>query len=647
MKKLLYYFITFLIVGIHVMAQVSTNKDSLLLLLQTAREDTNKVKLLYDIGQPYENSQPEVAKQYYRQALQLSKKIGYTLGEVKYASNYTTVLNLQGNFDSSLAINIHALQLAKELNNPLAVVKTTLNTANSYNLSGKNDSALYYYMQTLPLLEKMANEQMLAVVYNNLTMIYRDIGQYQKGIEYGKKATPIFRTMKDSVNLEYNLTNLGVNYNDFKDYGQALSCFDEAFHISQKLGDKYAEASLYLNFGDIDYQQGKYEDSKRRFEQALKISRELNLSETETISLKGYGMYYLQTKNYTRAWKYADSALLIAQRNGIREQRLKIYKLLSDISYANQDLQSANAYDLKADQLNDSINNDNLQKVTTDYEKKYETAKKDDQIKEQQASLKQRRILNYLFAGIAAALFIIAGLGYRNFKHGQKLQQAKISELETEKKLAATEAVLQGEEQERTRLAKDLHDGLGGMLSGIKYSLNNMKENLIMTPDNAQAFARSIDMLDSSISEMRRVAHNMMPEMLVRYGLNTALKEFCNEVNRSGVIHTDYQSIGMDKAAIDQTVAVTLYRIVQELVNNSIKHAAAANVLVQVHLAWPEQLMTITVEDDGKGFDIALLKQSPGIGWNNIQNRVDFLKGKLDVNSAPGKGTSVLIEINV
>jgi signal transduction histidine kinase len=185
------------------------------------------------------------------------------------------------------------------------------------------------------------------------------------------------------------------------------------------------------------------------------------------------------------------------------------------------------------------------------------------------------------------------------------------------------------------------------MLSGIKFSLSNMKENLIMTPDNARAFERSLDMLDSSIKEMRRVAHNMMPEILVKYGLNVALREFCNEIDRSGAIHVRYQELDMDKTKIEDTTAVSIYRIVQELVNNSIKHAAAENVLVQAHASEQGKMLTITVEDDGKGFDTNILKNVSGIGWSNIQNRVDFLRGKIDINSAQGKGTSVLVEINI
>jgi signal transduction histidine kinase len=172
-----------------------------------------------------------------------------------------------------------------------------------------------------------------------------------------------------------------------------------------------------------------------------------------------------------------------------------------------------------------------------------------------------------------------------------------------------------------------------------------MKGNLIMTPENHQAFERSMDMLDSSIKEMRRVAHNMMPEALVKFGLDTALKDFCNDINQSGALRVNYQSIGLENAVIDQTTAITLYRIVQELLNNTMKHAAARNVIVQVSKT--DNVLSVTVEDDGKGFDTSILKQSKGIGWSNIQNRVEFLKGKLDVNSQKEKGTSVLIELAI
>ena len=144
---------------------------------------------------------------------------------------------------------------------------------------------------------------------------------------------------------------------------------------------------------------------------------------------------------------------------------------------------------------------------------------------------------------------------------------------------------------------------------------------------------------------MRRVAHNMMPEALIKFGLDTALKDFCNDINQSGALQVGYQSIGMDNVVIEQTTAITIYRIVQELVNNTMKHAAAKTAIVQVSKTNDE--ISVTVEDDGKGFNPVILQEGKGIGWSNIQSRVKYLKGRLDVRSEPGKGTSVHIELSV
>ncbi len=271
----------------------------------------------------------------------------------------------------------------------------------------------------------------------------------------------------------------------------------------------------------------------------------------------------------------------------------------------------------------------------------YETQLKEEQILVQQAQLKQKTTENTLLLGAGVGMIVLGALAYRNYRQHQKLQQTRIEDLETEKQLTATEAVLKGEEQERTRLAKDLHDGLGGMLSGIKYSLSSMKENLVLRPDHALAFERSLDMLDSSIREMRRVAHNMMPEMLLKYGLDTALSEFCREISASEMAQINYQSMGIEE--MDQSIAVSVYRICQELVHNAIKHGQAKNVLVQLHRH--DGLLALTVEDDGRGFDVEKIAEHQGMGWKNIVSRVELLKGKWDLRAE--KGSSVLIEIPV
>lgn len=198
---------------------------------------------------------------------------------------------------------------------------------------------------------------------------------------------------------------------------------------------------------------------------------------------------------------------------------------------------------------------------------------------------------------------------------------------------------MQGEEQERSRLAKDLHDGLGGMLSGIKFSLQHTKGNVLLNDEGQAAFEKSIVMLDQSINEMRRVAHNMMPESLLKFGLSKALTDFCHDMQQSSQLSISCHLLEVDK--LPKGEAISVYRIVQELVNNILKHAHATEALIQV--TRHDDVLSITVEDNGRGMQ-QQNEAAAGMGWNNIRSRVHFLKGQIDVQSTPEAGTSVHIE---
>jgi len=136
----------------------------------------------------------------------------------------------------------------------------------------------------------------------------------------------------------------------------------------------------------------------------------------------------------------------------------------------------------------------------------------------------------------------------------------------------------------------------------------------------------------------------MMPEMLTKFGLDEALKEYCNAINTTKLLIVKYQSVGMEQR-LDNSIEIIIYRIVQELLNNTMKHASATEVFVQ--LIREENRLNIVVEDNGKGFETSLLENSKGAGWTNIRSRVDYLKGQLDVHAEPGKGTLVNIEISL
>lgn len=643
-KLLLILFIGF--AGFICKAQESTNKDSLLKQLNMAKDDTAKVQLYLNIGNEYELDNVKAAEHYYLLAGTLARKLNNKKFIIKYISNYTALLNQRAVFDSSLLLNKEAIGLAKSLNDKIILGKVFANTGIVFQYSNSYDSAVYYFETAKKYFEQANEKILLARMCDVLSNTYRELNQNEKALALSKESVKVLRTTTDSLSLGIAIANLGTNYSK-KDDKAALKCFIEALEIARRIHFTRLEMTARINIGDVYFHRYDAYNMKPNYEKALQLSQELKEPESEATALRGMAFYHLLTKKFGEAKISIGKALVITDSLHLQKEHFENLKAYSSILYALHDVLKAEQILDSAGRIEDQITGEGVKKMTLTIEKKFETEKKESQIKLQQAELKQKSNLIYFLVVGAIALLVISILSYRNYKHRQKLQQAKIDELETEKQLTATEAVLKGEEQERTRLAKDLHDGLGGMLSGIKFSLNNMKENLIMTPDNVHAFERSIDMLDSSIKEMRRVAHNMMPEILVKYGLDTALKEYCEEMDHSGVLHVNYQSVGMHQADIPQTTSITIYRIVQELLNNAIKHANAKNVLVQLHQSAQEKLLAVTVEDDGNGFDAELLKQSAGMGWLNIRNRVEFLKGRIDLQSVPGKGTSIMIEITI
>ncbi len=213
---------------------------------------------------------------------------------------------------------------------------------------------------------------------------------------------------------------------------------------------------------------------------------------------------------------------------------------------------------------------------------------------------------------------------------------------ENEKKMLALNSIIQGQEAERSRMARDLHDGLGGMLSGIKLNLSAINGNVVIAEQDALLFKSTIHQLDKAISEMRQIAHNMMPEALIKFGLSEALEDFCDGINESNQVRMKYSHLG-DASNLGQSTEVILYRIVQELCNNALKHASAKNIFIQ--LAEQEKCIILTVEDDGVGFDQHPSQARSGAGLKNVQARVEYLKGHLDIQSAAGNGTSINIEI--
>lgn len=633
-------------------AQTLMNLDSLLLLENSAQQNMDAVDLYIQIGQQYENNDLPRAKAYYLKALQLSKQLESTEGEIRFIHNYTYALNLEGKFDSSLMLNLKAVELSKASGDTLNLAKALFNTGSVYRYTGDYEKAISFYLEGEKWMTHAGDLRLAAQLNDLLQVLYSDLRQYDKSIEYGQKAVDWFRKSGDLNLLGVSLNNLAITYSRSGDMEKATSMYREILELGKRMNDRHMEGTALLNMGDTYLKQGRYEEMGEYFRQALEIFRELKAPEGMVVALRGMSLTASGREDYEAARELARESADLATRHNLREQQQKSLATLGHTYYALHDMKAAEEVLRLSASISDSLLNESVRQQILETESKFKTENQQNQIsrletekKLQEYSIREKVLIIQTLLGITFTLLVVGFLGYRNYKNRQKLQQQRIRELETEKMLDAAEAVLKGEEQERSRLAKELHDGLGGMLSGVKFSMQNIRGNLVLTPENAQQFERNLDMLDSSIREMRRVAHNLMPETLFRFGLDAALREFCESITLSGALTIQYQSFGMDPGIPEQSLAISAYRIVQELVHNTLKHASATLAMVQLSRAG--DLLLVDVEDNGKGFDPEKTHPTKGMGWSNIRKRIDYLNGKLTLHAKPGKGTSVHIELNL
>jgi signal transduction histidine kinase len=606
-------------------------------------DDTAKINQLNDYANSIQSASPQNAISILTQTAHLSRKLDYDYGLATSNFLRSGMYFYEMKVDSSRLLMEQALGLLTgKTDNASRDLYASLLTrkANLFQQHQNTDSAIYYYLQAATT---HADKSIIA--YYNISGIYRYLGDTSRALAYARQTRSIALAANNPVYELRSLIVLGDAFVLAGKWDSVLLIAQTGMAMAEKLKMPFATGMFHAQLGQYysDSIAG-YDTAVSHYRAALDIFTSYSLSFEQAVVLQHLGNVCLKKGDYDGAIGYLKKATTLARQLDLNQV---LFLTLKDLSLAlkkNGSLAESNQYLQELLDVKDTLQQRNNRKTVMELEARYQVQKNEAFLAVQQKDIQEKKFTIWFLLWGLVTLAIISLLLYRNYRHKQKLQQVKIEELEADKQLAATEAVLKGEEQERTRLAKDLHDGLGGMLSGIKHSLNTLKGSLVMTPDNTQAFERSIDMLDSSVKEMRRVAHNMMPEVLVKFGLDVALKGFCNDINQSSALHVAYKSIGTHYTELNQTTAITIYRIVQELLNNIIKHAEAENAIVQVSKSG--DIVSVTVEDDGKGFDTKILEYKGGIGWRNIQSRVDYLKGKLDVQSEPEKGTSVWIEFN-
>ncbi|WP_051293013.1 sensor histidine kinase [Olivibacter sitiensis] len=582
-------------------------------------------------------------------ALQVSQRSNSKAQTAFALLNKALAMTKNGKYDTAL----YTTNRAKDILNQTDTSKNTESLSIYYFTRGMillpqgsfKEETLASFLKALELSKKTDFKYLTAICYSGVGKAYDYLRQFEHEIDNNKAFLAFAgRSPVDTLILAKAYNNLGSAYLNAGDKTTATRYFKDFEQLLPRLQSPYMSWLFYNNTAHRLMEDEQYKEAIQNALQAIEIAK-ANLSPFDRLAtyyLLGY--IHFVDNDFSKSKSYMDSTYTIAEEAGSKEYVMYAASALAEIEGKLGNYKSAAEYLTLQLNLSDSISNDKSKINANFLTIQYQTAQKEAQIELQQATIQQKNTLNYILFGSAAALALILLLGYRNYQHKQKLQKVKIAELETEKQLLATQSLLKGQADERSRLAKDLHDGLGGMLSGVKLQLGAMKGNLILTEENGMLFNSALNKLDESISEMRRVAHNMMPEALIRLGLEQALQDYCKNIGASGAFVIDTELHGLEQR-LDATTEVTIYRIVQELVNNAIKHSGAEQVLVQV--VRHDKSLTITVEDNGKGFDTTSWEQKDTTGLQNIRSRVNYLRGHMDVKSQPGKGTSVYIECTI
>lgn len=631
--------------------------DSILALMHTAPQDTAKANLLFELSDYWSTKDSGRSAAYARQAIKWSQ--GYAFYTAK---GYFNLAGAFFYFDQrkSKALYQKVIGLLKSDTSRKSYILKCRSWFNYGALIQRADGDTAFLKilikHILPVAEKAKDTVRLALGYASMGMSFYNLYEYENAIPYFKRAVRLSESLHSSPKeLPSYYYKLAKNYLFNKQPDSCKIYLNKCKRILSNASNKLDWAMYYKVLGRYYTDRNQFKQANRFLDSAMVIMNTMDWPYLKAGVLFQKYTALKEAKKYSQANHllhklYQDSLMMSKSGN-----KLTVLYNLAQMEANLGDMKEAYHWMIQYASFRDSVRREDTKSKVSELEIKYQSEKKQSKIlslqnktQAQKIALQNKRFWNYaLLAGLAILLLLclLVFSLYRSKKqkaqreeeqHRQKLQRLK-----QEHQLTVYNAMLKGQEQERRRMAQDLHDGLGGMLAGVKLKLSNIASHQKKSQD--MELYKVINQLDYSVQELRRIAHNMMPESLIRFGLETGLKDLCNSLGTES-LNIDFQSYQLDKK-IDQTVQISVYRIVQELVTNAVKHANANNILVQC--SQNEQRLFITVEDDGQGFDVNGIEDNRGMGMSNLHKRIEFLHGKMDIDSKIGEGTVVNVEVNI
>lgn len=551
------------------------------------------------------------------------------------------------------------------------------------------DSATYFYQQAIALNKQEGFEENLAKNYVNMAFIFQQTGRYPEAIEIATQAGSVFEKLNNIKGraLVYNVIgsvyyyqgNLEEaakamrNYVRFSDesgdlaelasaYGNlssVLSTLDleESIHyrekqaaLFEKVENKLGQANALHNIGTTYYEQGDYEASLPYLRQSLAIAEEIPVPRLILESNHNLGLGLKALNRQDEAFAYLEKAIIQAKEQEESYYLMRSQIAQSDLLAARGNFEEAFSMLREGEELRYALMNEENKERIAELETAYELEVKENEIarleqeKEVQSLTLQRNRL--VQGGLALALVLMLMLGFTVQSRNKARQQATIEALEVKLKEEQITAVIRSQENERKRFAEDLHDGFGQLISALKLNISQLDaENPkpISREDREKMYRNSVLILDDMYGEVRNIAFNLMPAILVKKGLVAAVEQLAERFGQGAGMQFNVQAFDIPPR-LDELTEISLYRVIQEVVNNIVKYAEASEI--QVQFVSHEEELVLTVEDNGKGFHPQAFMEAKGNGWKNIRSRLNLIKGEIEIDSEQGRQGSTYI-INV
>lgn len=644
-SKFRYYLLSCLLALLHVVShaqQIGDIHAKYKALVEGVPEDTNLVRRLLKYGDELMDHNNDTALPVLQRAAQLSERLRDTYGIAKSAALIGITCSDKAALPEANAWFNKAITHFSTLGNYMELGKVYNNMGNLYYYQDDFETAITWYLKAAGALERADARRFLAQVYDGIGNTFNEVNEYDKSIRYLDKAEALAREQKDTAllcrvlnNRSVTLISMGKEREAVNQYLEVLKMADEGINLVTKFMVRSNLANSYTNFKQLD-------SAMYYIRQAEALARQSNTPYYVMNVYLCYSKIYERSNQWEKAKDYMFKAKAIAAKMGSKEGLWKVYgNLVRVYAHLGRNMESLDAFD-RFREYNDSLVNERMHTRVNELETRYRTLQKDKEISDKQLAIEQqkaslkRKDLMIMITIIAMVTFLLVGIMiWLGVRQKQKLQWLMIRQ---EHELLAVKAMMEGEERERTRIARNLHDGVGSILSAARLNMDSLGHQVMQLPA-IPAYKESMTLLKDATAEIRETAHNLLPVTLHEQGLREAVGAFCQKVNNH-TLDIDFQSFG-DPGRYNSHFELMVYRTIQELINNVIRHANASAAVVQ--LSFTDDMLRITVEDNGKGFNPATVEGGKGLGIHSLHTRMQAFQGKVDIDSS-SQGTSIHVE---